>query len=49
MTIKTNTKSHAYVVEYLKDLPFFNKHIEKPESKPLKTLICLLSFLFINN
>ena len=30
MTVKTKRKSHPYVVEYFKDLPFYNKHIEKP-------------------
>ena len=39
MTIKRKTKSHPYVVEYFKDLPFYNKHIEKPKIKRLKTLI----------
>ena len=39
MTIKRKTESHPYVVEYFKDLPFYNKHIEKPKIKRLKTLI----------
>ena len=32
-------KSHPNVVQYLKELPFYNKHIEKPKIKRLKTLI----------
>ena len=32
-------KSHPNVVEYLKELPFYNKHIEKPKIERLKTLI----------
>ena len=38
--------SHPDVVEYFKELPIYNKHIEKPKIKRLKTLICFLnSFL----
>ena len=29
-------KSHPDVVEYFKELPFYNKHIEKPKIKRLK-------------
>ena len=35
--------------DYSKELPFYNKRIEKPEIKRLKTLICFLNFLFIKN
>ena len=49
MTIKRKTESDPYVVEYFKDLPFYNKHIEKPKIKRLKTLIYFLNFLFMNN
>ena len=34
MTIKT--KSHPGVVDYFKEIPFYNKHIEKTKSKTLK-------------
>ena len=33
MTIKTKTKSHPYVVEYVKEIPFYNKSTEKPKIK----------------
>ena len=43
-------KTHPNVVEYLRKLPFYNKPIEKPKIKRLKTLICFLgNFLFLNN
>ena len=38
-------KSHPDVVDYFKELPFYNKHIEKPRVKFLKN-IDLLSKLF---
>ena len=49
MTIKTKTKSHPCVVEYFKEIPFYNKPIEKPNIKCLETLICFLNFLFMKN
>ena len=36
MTIKTKTKSHPGVVDFFKEIPFYNKHIEKPKVKRLK-------------
>ena len=30
MTILSKTKSHSDVIEYFKELPFYNKPIEKP-------------------
>ena len=38
MTIKTKIKSHPYVVEYFKEIRFYNKHIEKHEIKHLKNI-----------
>ena len=32
MTALKKVKSHPGVVEYFKDLPFYNKHIEKPKT-----------------
>ena len=29
-------KSHPDVAEYLKELPFYNKHMEKPKIKHVK-------------
>ena len=47
MTALKKVKSHLDVVEYFKELPFYNKHIEKPKIKRLKILICFLNFLFM--
>ena len=49
MTIKTKTKFHPYVVDYFKEIPFYNKLSKKPKIKHLKTSICFLSFLFMKN
>ena len=49
MTALKKVKSHLDVVEYFKELPFYNKHIKKPKIKRLKTLICFLNFLFMKN
>ena len=50
MTTLKKLKSLSHVVDYFKELPFYNKHIEKPKSKRLrKTLICFLNFLFMKN
>ena len=37
-------KSHPYVVEYFKEIRFYNKPIEKP-----KTLMCFLNSPFMKN
>ena len=47
MTALKKVKPHSDVVDYFKELPFYNKHIEKPKIKRLKTLICFLNFLCI--
>ena len=49
MTVLKKVKSHLDVVECYKDLPFYNKGIEKPKIKLLKTLTCFLNFLFMKN
>ena len=36
MTALKKVKSHPDVVDYFKELPFYNKHIEKPKIKCLK-------------
>ena len=38
MAVKEKVKSHPDVVDYFKELPFYNKHIEKPNIKRLKTI-----------
>ena len=35
MAEEEKAKSHPDVVDYLKQLPFYNKHIEKPKIKRL--------------
>ena len=46
MKITTKTKYHPYVVEYFKDLPFYNKSIEKPKIKRLKNIDLLSELPF---
>ena len=38
MAVKRKAESHTGVVHYLKELPFYNKHIEKPKIKRLKNI-----------
>ena len=49
MTVQEKIESHPNIINYFKELPFYNKYIEKPKLKRLKTLICFLSFLFMKN
>ena len=42
-------ESHSDVVEYFRDLPFYNKRIKKPKIKRLKKLICFVKFLLMKN
>ena len=46
MATLKKVKSHPDVVDYFKELPFHNKHIEKPNIKRLKNidLLCKLTF-----
>ena len=46
MTALKKVKSHPDLVEYLKELPFNNKHIEKPKIKCLKSIDLLSELLF---
>ena len=41
-----NVKSHPDVADYFKELPFCNKHIEKPRVKHLKNIDLLSELLF---
>ena len=38
MAVLSKTKSHSDAVDYLKELPFYNKPIEKPKDKLLKNI-----------
>ena len=38
MAVFSKTKSHSDVVNYFKELPFYNKPIEKPKIKRLKNI-----------
>ena len=46
MTIKTKIKSYLGVVDYFKEIPFYNKHIEKPKIKRLKNIDLLSELSF---
>ena len=38
MTVSSKIKSHSNVVNYFKELPIYNKPIEKPKIKHLKNI-----------
>ena len=46
MTTLKKVKSHPDVVDYFKELPFYNKHIEKPKIKRLKNIDLLSELPF---
>ena len=46
MTALKKVKSHPTVVDYFKELPFYNKHIEKPKIKHLENIDFLSEFPF---
>ena len=46
MTALKKLKSHPDVVGYFKELPFYNKHIEKPKIKCLKSINLLSELPF---
>ena len=46
MTPLKKVKSHLDVVEYFKELPFYNKPIKKPKFKRLKNIDLLSELLF---
>ena len=46
MEVKEKVKSHPDVVDYFKELPFYNKYIEKPNIKHLETIDLLSEIPF---
>ena len=46
MAVKEKIKSHPVVVDYFKELPFYDKRIEKPKIKPLKNIDLLSELHF---
>ena len=46
MAVLSKTKSHFDAVDYFKELPFYNKPIEKPKVKRLKNIDRLVDFPF---
>ena len=46
MTVKEKIKSHLGVVGYFKELPFYNKYIEKPKIRRLKNIDLLSELPF---
>ena len=46
MAALKKVKSHSGVVDYFKELPFYNKHIEKPKIKRLKNIDLLSELPF---
>ena len=46
MTVLKKTESHPNVVNYFKELSFYNKSIEKPKNKRLKNIDLLSEFPF---
>ena len=46
MTALKKVKSHPNIVDYFKELPFYNKHIEKPKIKCLKNIDLLSELSF---
>ena len=46
MAILSKIKSHLSAVDYFKELPFYNKPIEKPKVKRLKNMDQLAELIF---
>ena len=46
MAVLSKIKSHSDAVDYFKELPFYNKLIEKPKAKRLKNINQLAELLF---
>ena len=46
MRVKEKIKSHPGTVDYFEELPFYNKHIEKPKIKHLKNIDLLSELPF---
>ena len=49
MTVKEKVKSHPGAVDYFKELPFYNKHIEKQKVKMVKNIDLLSELPFMKN
>ena len=46
MAVQKKVKSHPDIVDYFKELPFYNNHIEKPKIKHLKNIDLISELLF---
>ena len=46
MAVGEKIKSHPYVIDYFKELPFYNNHIEKPKIKHVKNIDLLSELPF---
>ena len=46
MTVLRKVKSHPDIVNYFKELLFYNKHVEKPKIKRLKNINLLSELPF---
>ena len=46
-TVKKKVKSHSDVIDYLKELPFYNKYIKKRKIKRLKNIDLLFELPFL--
>ena len=46
MTVLSKIKSHSDVIDYFKELPFYNKPIKKPKVKRLKEIDQLIELPF---
>ena len=46
MAVQKKTKSHPDVINYFKELPFYNTYIEKPKIKQLKNIDLLSELPF---
>ena len=44
MAVLSKNKSHSDVIDYFKELPFYNKPIEKPKVKRFKDIDQLIEF-----
>ena len=49
MAVFSKNKPHSDVVDYFKELSFYNKPIEKPKVKRLKNIDRLVELPFISN
>ena len=49
MAVWEKIKSYPNAVDYLKELPFYNKHIEKSKIERLKNIVLLSELPFYGN